>query len=553
MTDVNTSYHPADNIVMSNHPFYEKQLKEFDVAKITKEIQNLKLTKSVTAPKVDVTPYLNKRKMRAIHIGMGASGIAAAILQQWYMPDVELQCYEKNPIHGGTWYENTYPGCENDVPSHLYSFTFEPNPDWNSAYSGWKEIWEYFDKVARKYDTLRFCKFNAAVTKCVWAEDEGKWHVTVYEKGVGEYVDTCDVLINGMGVLNQPKWPTDHPGWGTYKGHSMHTARWDHSYDLKGKNVAIIGTGASAVQTIPSIQPVVGHLTVFQRSPVWISVRKYSGNYTEEEKRMFREDPAYQEAMRAKMWWEFEERYKMLEKGSPEQIAMFKAMQERYEKMIPDPELRKILTPDYPFGCRRITPHDKYLTAVQAENCTVVTGDDFVGGFYEDGIITRAGKKMPFDCIIYATGFYANFVPPFDIIGRIGNMRDVWADIAQGYETIAVHGFPNYFTTLGPNGPLAHNSILPSVEKTIGYIVQAIRYMQDNNLKCVDPKKDVQERFNAFAQNYLKKMVWSGGCGGWYKDGQGRVTAMWPGSGLDYYNHMERPNWEHYEKTPMSF
>ncbi|ODV91437.1 hypothetical protein CANCADRAFT_70909 [Tortispora caseinolytica NRRL Y-17796] len=499
------------------------------------------------------------RPYRVICIGAGASGILLAYQFQYHMPDVEYCAYEKNPDITGTWYENTYPGCACDIPTHAYQFSFAPEPNMKKYYSDGPELSLYMKSVAKKFGLMKYFKVNHAVERCEWNAEEGKWHVTINNDG-RIITDTCDVLINGSGVLNKWKWP-DIPGLNDYKGALMHSAHWDSSFDYTNKTVAVIGGGSSGVQIVPAIEKDVKHMYVFLRSPVFIAGAfgaKHAGpngsnfEYTEDQKKFFRDHPEEHKAYTKAIHQELYKRFRWLMIDSEEQQEAFdSARKDMWEKLKSKPELAEKLIPDFSFGCRRLTPGNGYLEALVKEH--VEPTFDHIDRFTSKGIRTVTGKEYEVDAIMCATGFDTSFRPRFDIIGNNGvNLRDKWdGKTSDGYLGVAVDEFPNYFTVLGPNSPVGHGSLIPIMEQVSKYILRAVHKMRTSTIKSMVPKHEAVEDFKEFAESYMTRTAWAGTCSSWFKGGKknGPVRAMWPGSGNSFMEAIDEVRWEDYDYT----
>jgi len=434
----------------------------------------------------------------------------------------------------------------------LYSFSFAPNPDWASPYSGWREIWHYADKVARDHDCLKYATFNRKISSATWDEAAGVWRLTVENTVTKEVAkDFCHVLINGMGIFGTPAYPQIE-GINSFEGKTIHTARWDHSYDLKGKRVGVIGMGASAVQLIPEIQPIVKDLYVFQRSPTWITRRALTFKYyTEEEKQKFR-DPVYAKQYHDNLFQMFEARFNLFKKGSDMQKEYYDDYVNRYNEEVKDPVLREKLLPKYPVGCRRLTPSYNFFPAIQQPNVHFHT--ERVEEITPTGVRVAEGVgAIDLDVIVYATGYDSTMIPFFPVTGRDGlTLKEFWKHHQEGYNGIATWGFPNYFMTLGPNGFPA-GSVLPTLEKTGDYCGRAIRYMMDNNVKAVMVTKEAHERFNSTIDEYFNGTVFSAGCGTWMKSKDGRISTLWPGTQTSHRATLDAgPKWSDYTTTPFA-
>ncbi|EXJ86753.1 hypothetical protein A1O3_03707 [Capronia epimyces CBS 606.96] len=463
--------------------------------------------------------------------------------------------YEKNPEVGGTWYENQYPGVACDVPAHIYTFTWGPNPNWSHFYAEGPEIRQHIQNVAKEYDLTKNIVFNAQVLDATWLEEEGKWHVKVDVNGhVKE--DKADVVINASGVLNNWRWPSI-PGLKDFKGHLCHSAVWDHSYDYEDKKVAVIGNGSSAIQIVPKLQPVVKHMTTFIRSPTWISsnfaaqhASAEGGNfeYSTEQKKEF-EDAEKLLAYRKKIEHDFNQLYRGLEYGTPEH-EFFQEESRRImtTRLNGSKELAEKLIPTWSFGCRRLSPGDGYLEALQAPNVTPIF--NAAARITEDGIVDSDGTEHKVDAIICATGFDVSFAKQWTVTGRHGKtLQEQWKDNPQSYFSVCAKDFPNLFFVLGPNSPVGNGSLIPQMEWAGAYAVKWVEKMAQEQIHSIDPKQEAVDDFNVYTQEYLKRTVYTSHCRSWYKNNKidGPVTAMWAGSPMHFKDLMSTQRGEDFD------
>ena len=455
-------------------------------------------------------------------VGSGFAGLGMAIrLKQRGVEDFVI--FERADDVGGTWRDNTYPGVACDVPSHLYSFSFAQNPGWSRTFSPGNEIQDYLRRCAGHFDVYPHVKFRHAVTGAQWDEDGQLWEI---ETAAGNF--TADILIAGMGGLSEPKIP-DIDGRESFDGHAFHTAQWDHSVDLRGKRVAVVGTGASSIQVVPQIQPQVEKLLLFQRTPAWIMPhrdRAISGR----ERTAYARLPLLQKVMRAAIYWARETF--VIPFVNPKLASRPEAIARRHlASQVKDKELRRKLTPDYTFGCKRVLPSNHFYPAVSQPNVSLVT--DGIREITPRGIVTRDGVEHELDVIVWGTGFRVNDMPVTHLIrGREGHtLSEAWSESMQAYLGTSVAGFPNMFMLVGPNTGLGHNSILFMIESQVEYVLDALRTMKARGASSMDVRKEVQDSYNVELQERLKDTVWStGGCASWYLDDTGRNTTLWPGS-----------------------
>jgi cation diffusion facilitator CzcD-associated flavoprotein CzcO len=455
-------------------------------------------------------------------IGTGFAGIGMAIrLKQEGITDFVV--LEKAGDVGGTWRDNTYPGCRCDVPSHLYSFSFAPNPEWSHTFSPQPEIWDYIRTVTDEYGIRPFIRFDTEVTEAAWDDDAQRWQV---ETSNGPL--TADVVISGMGALHDPSIP-DLPGIESFEGVKFHSAQWNHDHDLTGDRVAVVGTGASAIQFVPKIQPDVAQMTVFQRTPPWVMPLP-DRELTSIERRIYKALPAAQLAMRAGIYWARETF--VIGFNNPKLMERFagKIAKGHIARQIEDRELRRKVTPDYTIGCKRVLISDDYYPALAEPNVEVVT--DGIKEVRAHSIVDSAGVEREVDTIIFGTGFHVTDMPAAERVrGRDGQrLVDTFAGSPNAHRGTTFANFPNLFMLVGPNTGLGHNSIVFMIESQINYVLDALGYMRSRGAGSVEPRADVQAQYNRELDERLEGTVWnSGGCASWYLDDTGRNSTLWPG------------------------
>ena len=457
---------------------------------------------------------------RVAVLGAGMSGICMGVqLKKAGVNDFVI--LEKADSVGGTWRENTYPGVACDVPSHLYSFSFDLNPNWSHSYSSGGEIWGYCEEVSQKHDLKPHFRFGSAVENVKFAD--GCWTVDV----AGGPTLTADIVVSGLGGLHLPNH-ADIEGLNAFEGAKFHTAQWDHGHNLKGRRVGIIGTGASAVQVLPAIADDVKQVTVFQRSAAWVFPRVAS-DIPDSRRSLFNRFPPL---MRLYRWFLFALMDVLgvlsLRRNSFLSDRLKKVGLDHLEESVSDPELREKLTPDYTPGCKRRCIADDYWSTFNRDNVHLVT--EAIDHVEPGGIRDASGTLHELDTIIEATGFC-----PFDITdyvnieGRDGRtLRDVWKDKVETFRTIMVPGFPNFFLLLGPNSATGHTSALIMIESQVQYILKCLKLMERENMSHLDPAPDVVTKYNARLQRDMKRMVFSGGCNAWYTDAHDRNYTLWP-------------------------
>lgn len=453
-------------------------------------------------------------------IGSGFGGLGTAIrLKQQGVHDFII--FERAADVGGTWRDNSYPGCACDVQSHLYSFSFVPNPNWTRSYSRQPEIWAYLQRCAQDFGVLPHIRFRHEVRDAAWDAGAQLWRI---ETSQGRY--TASVLVMASGALSNPALPKLR-GLERFQGLTFHSARWQHDYDLRGRRVAVVGTGASAIQFVPEIQPEVSQLHIFQRTPPWIMPRRDRalGGRT---RRLFSRFPLAQRATRAGIYL-FREffflgfRHLRLSK-LVERVAL-----RHLEKAVTDPSLRAKLTPAYAIGCKRILVSDNYLPALTRPNVELVTTG--IAEIREHSILDDAGVERFVDAIIFGTGFQVTEQPlAKHIRGCDGRTLDaVWAGSPQAHLGTTVSGFPNLFILMGPNTGLGHNSVVYMLEAQIEHMLAALRYMQRHGVSALEPRRGAQAAFVADVQKRMQGTVWTaGGCASWYLDRTGHNSTLWP-------------------------
>jgi cation diffusion facilitator CzcD-associated flavoprotein CzcO len=475
-------------------------------------------------------------------VGSGFSGLGMAIrLKQEGIE--EFVVLERAQELGGTWRDNTYPGCACDVPSNLYSFSFAPNPDWSQTFSPQPEIWAYLQRVSREHGIDSHIRYGHEVIAARWDAEGKLWRI---ETSGGNL--TADMLVAGAGPLSDPKLP-EIDGIDSFEGTLFHSARWEHEHVLDGERVAVIGTGASSIQLVPKIQPRVGKLHVFQRTPPWV-VPHRNRPTTRWERLLFRTVPAAQRLVRGAVYGARELFVLPLmhpRKGSlPERMAG-KHLREQVE----DPALRARLTPNYRIGCKRILISDEYYPALVQPNVEVVT--DSIARITPRGIVTADGVERELDTIIFGTGFHVTDIPFSKwIYGGDGrSLAEAWSGSAQAYLGSVVAGFPNLFLLVGPNTGLGHNSIVFMIESQLHYLMECLQFMRSHDLDIVEVREPVQRRYNEQLQGRLQGTVWnSGGCASWYLDEHGRNTTIWPGSTWPFRRRLQRFEAADYALTP---
>ena len=466
-------------------------------------------------------------------VGGGFSGLGMAIkLREAGMNSFLL--LEKSEDVGGTWWDNRYPGCACDIPSHLYSFSFELSPDWTRMYPGQKEIHAYLKHCVEKYGLAPHIKVKTRFCEAIWNDQDNCWDVLAEAAGEGTLKIRARALVSGMGGLHVPNIPK-LPGIERFAGPAFHSSQWDYGVDLRGKNVAVVGTGASAIQFVPQIAPSVGKLSLFQRTPAWI-VPRLDYAFSEKARRRFRHFWLARWAFRKLLFLRFEIRVfgflgNKFVRGKAVEIAT-----RHRQRQVTDPKLYAALTPNYELGCKRVLVSDDYYPTLTRQNVELVTSG--IAEVREHSIVTTDGTERPADVLIYGTGFRAT--EPLigaRIVGRNGiEIHDAWRERMNAYYGITVSGYPNFFVLLGPNTGLGHNSIILMTEAQLRYVMSCLDLLCRKKKKVIEVREDTQKRFVDVIHERLKSTVWnSGGCKSWYLDSRtGANTTIWPGTVIEY-------------------
>jgi cation diffusion facilitator CzcD-associated flavoprotein CzcO len=472
-------------------------------------------------------------------LGAGAGGIAMGVALK--RAGYDFTIYEKSDGVGGTWRDNTYPGAACDVPSHLYSYSFAPNPGWTRTFATQPEILAYLEDCAERFGLLPHIRTNTAISTAEW--DDAEQHWTLTSASGEEFI--ADALVSGLGMLNVPFVP-DIPGLSSFKGCVFHSSRWDHSRPLAGERVASIGTGASAIQYVPAIAHEVAHLEVFQRTPIWVSPR-FDDEYTDDQKARFARAPLTAKRHRWQIFWTYQ-------RASFDVQHPFTQMQTEFaraylNRKIEDPELRAALTPDFPVGCKRPLTSRTWYPALTRPNVSVVTAA--ITEITPDGIRTADGRLHETDTIIFGTGFRANdYLTTVEIRGRDGRkLSDAWSRGAEAYLGLTVSGFPNFFMLYGPNTN-GVNSILFMHEAQAHYIVRALRLLRRWRIGAVDVRRNVMDRYNDRIQAAMVGKVWTAGCTNYFASADGRIVTQLPYSAGEYWLRTRLVGPWRYRMTP---
>lgn len=464
--------------------------------------------------------------------GSGFGGLGMAIrLRQEGIEDFVI--FERAQDVGGVWRDNSYPGCACDVQSHLYSFSFAPNPHWSHAYSAQPEIHTYLRDCADRFGIRPHIRFGHTVLDARWDDESQRWHL---ETSGGPF--TADVFISAAGALSDPAIP-QVPGLESFQGKVMHSARWDHGHSLAGRKVAVIGTGASAIQFVPRIQPRVGKLVLVQRTPPWVLPRgdRAIGPWKQW---LYRNVPGVQLLVRSLIYVMRE----LLVFGfmNPWLLKIAEWIARRHlAQSVPEPRLREKLTPNYSLGCKRVLLSDDYLVSLTQPNVELHTSP--LSAVREHSILLADGSEHEVDALIFGTGFQVQEQPIAKLIrGRHGlTLAEAWADTMKAHVGTTVSGFPNLFLLMGPNTALGHSSVLLMLESQIEHVMGALRYLEGRNLAAVEPTPDAQAGFVRHVDARMQGTVWNqGGCSSWYLDAMGRNSTLWPGLISSFKRRVER-------------
>jgi cation diffusion facilitator CzcD-associated flavoprotein CzcO len=496
------------------------------------------------AASMPIPPATAKRSAKAIIVGTGFGGLAAAIRMKQQKDD-DFIVLERADDVGGVWRDNHYPGCCCDVQSHLYSYSFAPDPNWSREYSPQPDIWAYLRRCAQAFGVHEHIRFNTTVQRLTWDERHGEWVVsTDHGEYRGRYV------VAGMGALSEPMIPPLH-GLDAFTGPVIHSAMWPKELELTGKSVAVIGTGASAIQFIPRIQPIVSSLYVFQRTAHWVMPRNDFG-ISERAKHLYARHPWLMRSIRYKLYLQREWLAFAFRHPPVMRLIQLSAIRHMH-KAVKDPALRRKLTPSYTLGCKRILISNDYYPALAQPNVDVVTSG--IERVTEHGIIDRNGIERKVDVIIFGTGFQV-LDPPYShwTYGRDGvSLADAWKGSPVSHSGTTVNGFPNLFVLHGPNTGLGHTSMIYMLEAQVEHALRLMKYADSSGPTIVESRADAQERYVSWVDQHMKGTVWTaGGCDSWYLDRSGRNYALWPGYTFTFRNRLLNIRPEEYElRKPM--
>ncbi|CUW29770.1 MULTISPECIES: flavin-containing monooxygenase [Streptomyces] len=479
--------------------------------------------------------------VRVAVIGSGFGGLGAAVrLRREGITDFVV--LERADSVGGTWRDNSYPGCACDVPSHLYSFSFAPNPDWPRTFSGQRHIRAYLEHVTDLFGLRPHIRFGSEVTLMTWDGDHLRWTI---ETSRGTL--TADVVVSATGPLSDPKIP-EIPGLESFPGKVFHSARWDHDYDLRGKRVAMVGTGASAIQIVPAIQPRVGRLTLLQRTPPWVMPR-VDRAISGAERWLHRRLPVTAQARRGLLWGIRELQVQAFTKH-PDELGLVEQLAKRnMARAIKDPALRAKLTPDYRIGCKRILLSSEYYPALAKPNVDVVAAG--LSEIRGSTVVAADGTEAEVDAIIFGTGFHVTDMPIAErVVGAGGStLAESWKDGMQALRGGSAAGFPNFLTIIGPNTGLGNSSMILMIESQLNYLADYLRQLDVlGGHTALDARPSAVAAWNRKVQERMKRTVWNtGGCTSWYLDASGRNTTVWPGTTTEFRRATRRVDLAEYE------
>jgi len=478
-------------------------------------------------------------------IGSGFSGLCLGI-QLCKAGAESFTIFEKADRVGGTWRDNTYPGAACDSPAFAYCFSFEQKTDWTRKWAGQAEILAYMEHCAQKYGLNPHIRFETEVTGACFDEERGVWQVRTADGDEEEF----DILVSGTGQLNRPYVP-EITGLDRFQGPCFHSARWDHGVDLSGKDVAVVGNAASAIQLVPPLACETHQLTIFQRSANWMLPR-FDRAYSEGEKRRFARFPWLAKLYRWWIWASFEARWPLFRRNRFLAARVARVAEQHMREVVEDPGLQEELVPDYPIGGKRILISDDYYQTLNRDDVEVVTTG--IDHLTEDAVVTGDGRRIRVDAVVLATGFEStSFLAPMSIQGLDGRTLETeWKDGARAYLGASVAGFPNFFMMYGPNTNLGHNSIVFMVECQTRYIMDCIRKLDAAGLAWIDLRQDVMDTYNARLQRELARTVWSETERSWYKTAAGVITNNWSGSTIRYWWKTRHADLGLYRQRPMS-
>ncbi|RAL13173.1 flavin-containing monooxygenase [Aspergillus homomorphus CBS 101889] len=493
----------------------------------------------------------NERFVKIICVGAGASGLCLAYKLQRSFRQFSLTIYEKNPDISGTWYENRYPGCACDVPSHNYAYSFEPKLDWSSVYAGSAEIRQYFRGFATRHNLWQYIKPSHRVVETRWIEASGQWEVQVTDLASGHLIhDWCHILVHATGYLNQPAWP-QIPGWEDYTGIKLHSADYDETISLAGKDVLLIGAGSSAVQILPAIQPIVNRVKIFIRCPTWLlpDISTEAGQFSPEQIARFVEQPESVQRLRLENERTMNSIFTMYLRDTVLQRQSRELLESVMRKGLPKEEMQRRLIPNFAVGCKRVVPSGlRYLETLSKANVEIVYGG--VSSVSATGCCSEDETAHRGDVILCATGFDTSYIPRYPILGPGGrNLQAEWAQEIVGYMGVGIPEFPNTFTMLGPYTPVSNGPTLVAIEAQADYICAFIDRYQTEPIHSMAPKREACAAFTAHVATVMQKTVWTDRCRNSHNNHAigGRTPTTWPGSTLHYLEAIREPRYDDWD------
>ncbi|MGW0172454.1 flavin-containing monooxygenase [Rhodococcus sp. NPDC003322] len=491
-------------------------------------------------------PGATVREIDTLIIGSGFAGLGAAVKLSKEGKQNFL-VLERGSDVGGTWRDNTYPGAACDVPSHLYSYSFALNPDWTRSFSPQPEIKRYIETVSRKYNVLDKHVFDCDVRSAHWNADRSRW---IVESSRGTFA--AKIVITAVGALCEPSLP-DIKGIDGFEGEIFHSAQWNHDYDLTGKRVAVIGTGASAIQIVPQLAAKVSQLDVYQRTAPWILPRA-DREYTAAERFAFKYVPGFQKLSRLGIYLMRETQVVGLAKAPVFMKPLQFAAERHLRRQIKDKALRRKVTPNFRIGCKRMLISNNYYPALAQPNVDLVT--DGITEVTATGVVDSTGRRRDVDAIVVATGFHVTDSPMFaGIFGRDGRALAEVFDThgQQGYKGSSIANYPNMFFLVGPNTGLGHSSMVYMIESQLNYVVDAVNVIERNDIGTIEVRQEAQDRYNREVQGKLRNSVWNnGGCASWYLDKHGNNTTLWPGFTFEFRGLTRRFDLDAYDSVNVA-
>jgi cation diffusion facilitator CzcD-associated flavoprotein CzcO len=484
--------------------------------------------------------------LRYVVIGAGMAGVLSAIkLRDAGCGPDDVVVYEKSSRIGGTWRENTYPGIACDVPSHLYSYSFAPNPEWSHTFAPGPEILAYLEAVAERTGIVDLIRFDTEVTRLMWDDERSQWDV---ELSTGER-DAADIVIAATGVLHHPRYP-DIEGVSDFAGAVFHSARWDHSVPIEGARVGVIGTGSSAVQIVGALVDTVGSLTMFQRTPQWV-LQVPNDPITDDVRERYRssdDGTAAMRTLRDELAIGFETRFAnaVVDADAPLLAQLEELCRANLESHVLDADLRAKLTPDYRAACKRLVISPDFYESITKSNASLVT--DAIVRVEPKGVLTADGTLHELDVLVLATGFRVDqFLRPIDVVGRRGlRLDDAWAKRPSAYLSVSIPDFPNLFLLNGPNGPVGNFSLIDVAEIQFDYVMQLVSLVREGRCRAVSASRAAADRFERDRVEAAQKTVWVTGCRSWYLDDRG-VPAAWPWTFTRFRELMTAPDHADYD------